>query len=155
VRSPRSWAAASASSSWEARRPPPTARRGSRKTSDIVYARDRENLARLVAALGSYNPYLRGAPPGLPFHFDERTLAAGLNFILTTSLGDIDLLGEIVGGGNFENLAAHTVNLDLFGLGVLCVDLPTLIAVKRAAGRPKDLEAIAELQALLREREEN
>jgi hypothetical protein len=31
--------------------------------------------------------------------------------------------------------------------------LPGLIRVKRAAGRPKDLEAIAELEALLEERE--
>jgi hypothetical protein len=31
--------------------------------------------------------------------------------------------------------------------------LPALIRSKRAAGRPKDLEAIAELEALLAERE--
>jgi hypothetical protein len=31
------------------------------------------------------------------------------------------------------------------------VDLPTLIKLKRAAGRPKDLEAIAELEALREE----
>ena len=30
-----------------------------------------------------------------------------------------------------------------------CVDLPTLIRLKRAAGRPKDFEAIAELELLL------
>ncbi len=119
---------------------------------DVVYARDRENLAGLVAALGTHQPYLRGAPAGLPFRFDERTLAAGLNFTLTISLGDIDLLGEIVGGGKFEDLLPHTITLDLFGLSVLCLDLPTLINVKRAAGRPKDLEAISELEALLQER---
>ena len=34
---------------------------------DVVYARDPENVARLVRALAPYSPYLRGAPPGLPF----------------------------------------------------------------------------------------
>jgi hypothetical protein len=34
-----------------------------------------------------------------------------------------------------------------------CLDLPKLIEVKRAAGRPKDLEVIAELEALLEERD--
>jgi predicted nucleotidyltransferase len=34
----------------------------------------------------------------------------------------------------------------------LFVGLEKLIQLKRAAGRPKDLEAIAELQALLEER---
>jgi hypothetical protein len=40
---------------------------------------------------------LRGAPPGLPFRFDEAKIQSGLNFTLSTSLGDLDLLGEITG----------------------------------------------------------
>ncbi len=71
---------------------------------DIVYRRTAENVARLVAALSPLRPYLRGAPSGLPFRFDERTAEAGLNFTLSTSLGDLDLLGEIVRGGGFDAL---------------------------------------------------
>jgi hypothetical protein len=40
----------------------------------------------------------------------------------------------------------------VFGATYRCVDLETLIHLKRAAGRPKDFEAIAELEALLEER---
>lgn len=68
---------------------------------DLVYARDREDIRRLVDALKPHSPYLRGAPPGLPFTFDERTVRNGLNFTLTTSLGDLDLLGEVAGGGTY------------------------------------------------------
>src|SRR5688572_16237667 len=64
---------------------------------DIVYARDSENMQRLVAALQPLRPYLRGAPAGLPFRFDEQTVRAGLNFTLMTDAGAIDLLGEIAG----------------------------------------------------------
>jgi len=46
----------------------------------------------------------------------------------------------------------HCVVLSLFGMSCRCLDLPTLILVKRAAGRPKDLEAIAEMEILLEER---
>lgn len=120
---------------------------------DIVYRRTPENMRRLTAALAPHGPYLRGAPPGLPFHFDEPTVRRGLNFTLTTSLGDLDVLGEIVGGGGFEQLAPHAISLDVFGARCLCLDLARLIHVKRAAGRPKDLEAIAELEALLEERQ--
>src|ERR1041385_756404 len=67
---------------------------------DVVYARNLENLRRLVSALKPYRPYLRGAPAGLPFQMDERTLQGGLNFTLTTELGDLDVLGEVAGGGN-------------------------------------------------------
>jgi hypothetical protein len=118
---------------------------------DIVYSRDGQNLTRLIAALSPLHPRLRGAPPGIPFQFDERTLRGGLNFTLTTDSGDIDLLGEIAGGGGFEKLAPHTVRASMFGIECRCLDLPTLIKVKRAAGRPKDFEAIAELEAILEE----
>ncbi len=118
---------------------------------DVVYARSRDNMARLAEALAPLKPYLRGAPPGLPFVWDLETISHGLNFTLTTQLGDVDLLGEIVGGGGYHELLCHAVALPLFGMQCLCLDLDTLIQVKRAAGRPKDFEAIAELEALREE----
>jgi hypothetical protein len=120
---------------------------------DVVYSRSSKNLDRLVAALAPFDPYLRGAPPGLPFEWDSSTLQRGLNFTLTTTIGDIDLLGEVTGGGKYESLLPHTVVLDFFGHSCICLDLPWLIRVKRAAGRPRDLETVAELEALLEERE--
>jgi predicted nucleotidyltransferase len=119
---------------------------------DVVYARDADNLRHLVAALSTRQPYLRGAPAGLPFRWDELTLQAGLNFTLTTSLGDLDLLGEVAGGGTYEKLLPFTVEMDAFGVRCRFVTLEKLIQLKRAAGRTKDLEAIAELEALLEER---
>ena len=118
---------------------------------DIVYDRSPENLARIESALAPLSPYLRGAPAGLPFRLDVATLRAGLNFTLSTTLGDLDLLGEITGGGGFRELLAHSLRLELLGTSCQCLDLETLIRVKRAAGRPKDLESIAELEALREE----
>jgi hypothetical protein len=37
------------------------------------------------------------------------TLRRGVNFILTTLLGDIDLLGEIAGGGGYDGLLPEAV----------------------------------------------
>ena len=119
---------------------------------DVVYARDPDNIRNLVAALQPYQPYLRGAPPGLPFLWDERTVQAGLNFTLTTNLGDLDLLGEVTGGGTYDQLLPFAMELDAFGVMCPFVNLEKLIQLKRAAGRPKDLDAVAELQALLEER---
>jgi len=120
---------------------------------DVVYARERSNLDRLSAALAPHEPYLRGAPEGLPFTLDAATLASGLNFTLTSKLGDIDLLGEIVGGGGYVDLLPHCIEIDLFGVRCRCLGLAKLIEVKRAAGRPKDLEALAELEAIRDQRE--
>lgn len=120
---------------------------------DIVYRRTLENLQRLAGALASHAPYLRGAPLGLPFCWDAETLEKGLNFTLTTDLGALDLLGEIAGGGGYEALLPHSQRISVFGVECHCLGLDRLIQVKRAAGRPKDLEAIAELEALREERD--
>jgi predicted nucleotidyltransferase len=118
---------------------------------DVVYRRTAENLQRLERSLASHAPYLRGAPPGLPFHWDADTIRRGLNFTLTTDLGSLDLLGEIAGGGTYDKILPASIEKRLYGIRVLCLDLEPLIQAKRAAGRPKDLEAIAELEALLEE----
>jgi predicted nucleotidyltransferase len=120
---------------------------------DVVYSRSTDNLSRIVSALAPHSPYLRGAPPGLPFRWDEATLRRGLNFTLTTALGDLDLLGELTGGGSYEDLVADTISIRVFAVECRCLGLERLIRVKRAAGRPKDLEAIAELEALREERD--
>ncbi|MEO7083830.1 MAG: hypothetical protein ABI442_20280 [Gemmatimonadaceae bacterium] len=115
---------------------------------DIVYDRSPDNIARLVTALDPFRPYLRGAPPGLPFDWSARTVERGLNFTLTTTVGDVDLLGEIIGGGGYDNLHTHTIQVEIFGNRHECIDLTWLIKTKRSAGRPRDLEAVAELEAL-------
>ena len=108
----------------------------------IVYQRTPANMQRLVDALQPHRPYLRGAPPGLPFLLGEHTIHRGLNFTLIT------------GGGSYQDLLPYTIVLNPFGIQCRCLSLARLIHVKRAAGRPKDLEAIAELEAILEERGE-
>jgi hypothetical protein len=118
---------------------------------DIVYCREPEDVRRLVSALAPCHPYPRGAPPGLPFLWDAETVLRGLNFTLTTSLGDLDVLGEITGGGTYETLLPDTIEVRPFGIPCRCLRLGRLIQVKRAAGRPKDFEAIGELERILEE----
>jgi hypothetical protein len=117
---------------------------------DICYERTPENMKRLAAALQPYHPNLRGAPAGLPFILDERTLMKGMNFTLQSDFGDIDLLGELSGAGSFNELAKDAICLDLYGLQVRVASLDALIRSKRAAGRPKDLLSLPELEALKR-----
>ena len=121
---------------------------------DFCYARDAENLSRLTQALQPYNPRLRGAPASLPFRFDEETLKSGLNFTLTTDLGDLDLLGEVTGIGDYTAALATSTPVELFGHDFNVLTLEALIASKRAAGRPKDLLVLPELEALREATEE-
>lgn len=116
---------------------------------DIVYSRSEENLKKIVKALNPLSPYLRGIPAGLPFQLDLSTMKAGLNFTLTTSIGELDLLGEIIGSGSYESLKDQTVTFSIFSCDVRCLDLETLIRTKKAVGRPKDIDAVSELEEIL------
>lgn len=120
---------------------------------DVVYRRTPENIERLAATLAPIRPYLRGAPAGLPFHLDAATIRRGLNFTLETDLGDLDLLGEVAGGGSYEQLLQDAITGTIEGKEFRCVSLRRLIVLKRAAGRRKDLNILAELEALLEEQE--
>jgi hypothetical protein len=102
---------------------------------DLCYARDLGNLRRLAAALAPFHPRLRGTPPDLPFLWDERTLASGLNFTLTTDLGDLDILGEVAGVGGYAQVSAGASELVVGDASIRVMDLDTLERSKRAAGR--------------------
>ena len=129
---------------------------GSRRTTfdvDFCFARTRENLRKLVAALAPLHPRLREFPENLPFVWDEKTLLNGTVFTLKTDLGNIDLLAEVAGIGSFEEVKAQSVMVQVFNRTFPTLDLPALIAAKKAAGRPKDLEALHELESLLEAQE--
>lgn len=112
---------------------------------DLCYARNPENLERLAAAVAPLHPRLRGAPPELPFIWDAKTLQFGLNFTLTTDLGDLDLLGDVPGVGGYAAVAEGSSSLEVGGLAILVMDLDALTKAKRAAGRAKDLFDLAEI----------
>jgi predicted nucleotidyltransferase len=116
---------------------------------DVCYERSSDNLDRLARALAPLHPTLRGAPRGLPFALDARTLKAGLNFTLESDAGDIDLLGELAGVGMYQQVVIDAVALEIYGHQVRIISLEKLELAKRAAGRAKDLadlEAIREIK---------
>lgn len=115
---------------------------------DFCYARTLDNFECLERALVPYHPVLRGAPPGLPFRFDAKTIANGLNFTLSTDLGDLDFLGEVPGLGSFQEVRAASDVRNVGGLDCAVLSLEGLIKSKMAAGRPRDLYVLPELRGL-------
>lgn len=116
---------------------------------DLCYARDNANLESLARALFPLRPRLRGVEENLPFVLDVHTLRNGMNFTLSTDAGDLDLLGEVSGIGDYRKVLTHSETILLYGRERAVLSLDALIRAKKAAGRPRDLQAIAELEALL------
>lgn len=71
---------------------------------------------------------------------------------MLTDAGWIDVLGEITGIGDYAAVLRVSEDLELYGTSYRCINLDALIVSKRAAGRPKDLEAVAELELIRDER---
>lgn len=117
---------------------------------DFAFARDPQNLKALVQALAPYHPYLRGAVPGLPFFWDVRTLKNTINLTLNTDIGNVDLLGEPAGVESFESLWQGATVMKRGDIEVRVASVDDLIAMKRAAGRPKDQAHLLELERLLK-----
>ena len=105
---------------------------------DIAYARDRENLERLIAALTELSVSLRGAPADLPFQLDVRTFENGANFTFITPYGDLDVLSDIAGIRSYSDLRREAERKRIAGLEVPVASIDHLISMKRAAGRGKD-----------------
>jgi hypothetical protein len=115
---------------------------------DICYARDRANLEALAAALQDLHARLRGVVDDLPFRLDARSLAAGDAFTFITDAGDLDVMATPAGTAGYDELARTSEQTDLGGLHVRVASIDSLIRMKRAAGRPKDLIEVEILAAL-------
>jgi len=122
--------------------------------TDVCYARARDNLERLAAALDELGARLRGVDDEVPIVLDAGTLERGENFTFVTSAGSLDVLGTPAGTRGFEELAANAARLDIGdGLSVDVADIDDLMRMKRAAGRPKDRIELEVLAAVREERE--
>ncbi len=123
---------------------------------DVCYWRDRDNLERLARAMLPLNPRLRvegltdAEARALPFRLDSRTLHNTQSLTLMTDIGAVDLLGSISGLGDYDNLRAYIVDIDLDGLRVPVLSLPAIITNKRTSARAKDLAALPHIEATLR-----
>lgn len=123
--------------------------------TDLCYRRSADNLERLAAALKEIHPTLRGAPPGLPFILDEKSLALGSNFTFNTDYGPLDLLGWVEPFSDYESILPRAVEYDLGTVRLKVIDLDDLITIKRHIRRPKDQAALFQLEAIKRIREES
>jgi hypothetical protein len=115
---------------------------------DVAYAHDGDNLERLAAALSELGATLRGAPAGLSFELDAKTLAHGANFTFDTRFGALDILAEPVGAPPYAALAAAGADTEIEGVAVRVASLDHLIAMKEATGRAKDKLMATEYRGL-------
>ena len=125
---------------------------GSRRVTDdveICYNTSDRNVDQLAGILAKWKAYPRGIERDLPFFMDVRQFRTTPIMTLTTSQGFIDVLDVVKGVGGYEKCRDRSVQVEAFDIRFRVLDLPALIDAKRATGRPKDIDQLPELEALL------
>ena len=115
---------------------------------DLLCFESDANRARLALALSSIGARLKGAV--VPLGPVGQALLAGMRIVtLDTGLGELDILYEAKGGITFKDIAPNAESVTIAGEEVLVASRADLIRMKAAAGRPRDLVVIEELEALI------
>jgi len=113
---------------------------------EIAYARSRDDYQRLAAALAELEAEPVDLPSGVRVMLDAHSLAAGTTWTLITRFGRLDLLGEPGAGLDHASLASRA-RVIRGQETYLVASLEDLIAMKSAAGRPKDAGQVELLRA--------
>jgi hypothetical protein len=122
---------------------------------DVCFASNAENLEALGSTLVGLRAQLRGVSEAVPFVPDAAALRRVEVLTLTTTAGDLDVLRAPSGAPRYDVLRGHADRFDVGGFEVRVASVEDLIAMKTAAGRPKDLGDVEELEAILRLRSED
>jgi len=120
---------------------------------DVVPEREEQNLQRLSDALRAMRArvWTLGAPDGIPFDHDPRSLADSRVWNLVTDHGRLDVTFDPSGTAGYPDLARDAVRLEILGVEVDVASLADVIRSKEAAGREKDRLVLPVLRRLLDE----
>ncbi len=119
---------------------------------DICCSFTPDNLMRLQKALADLHPVLRLTPAKLPLSITKSGCRAWKNLYLQTDLGQLDCLSEVSGVGNYGQAWRQSIRLKLGNQSIRVLDIDGLIDAKQAMSRPRDREAVVQLQAIKEKR---
>lgn len=116
---------------------------------DVLHRRTPANVARLLDVLAGI---------GAVYRHDRRRLTPGPEHLLgpghqllSTTLGDLDLLGTIGAATSYDDVVDRASRFELRGHAIAVLSLEDLIAAKTYADRPKDRAVLPILRAALEE----
>lgn len=109
---------------------------------DAILAPDPENLERLRVLVAEWGAT---RPDGSPI--PEDALVPGRTIHLATPHGELDLLAELLPPLSFAELSARAETRRVDGVEAPICSLADLVALKRIAGRERDLVDLHDLEA--------
>lgn len=115
---------------------------------DVCCCFSQENLLRVQDALKDVHPVHRMTPKRLPLQLTADHGQGLKNIYLDTDIGQLDCLSTILGVGDFQEVKKRSFMVNMNGYELRLLELDALIAAKKAMTRPRDREAVIQLEAL-------
>jgi hypothetical protein len=106
------------------------------------------NLLALQKAIANVHPVHRMTPGRQKLELTEKNCSSFKNLYLDTDIGRIDCLGSIKGVGDYQKVKEKSVMMETSGVRLQVLNIDALIESKKAMNRPRDWQAIAELEAI-------
>jgi len=118
------------------------------KDVDVVVAPDPDNFKRVAeVAVAAHGHVQQGeAMLGTPISI-AAALASGEQVAIETDLGRLDVVQGLDGVPGYDELNSRASETDILGIRVAVCALADLKAMKRAAGRTRDLADLEDLEA--------
>ena len=115
---------------------------------DICCDFSAENLLRLQKALHGLNPVYRMTAKRQKLELTQDKCSRLENLYLDTDIGQLDCLSLINGIGNFQMVKDKSTLIEAEDIQLRILSLDALIKAKKAMNRPRDKEAILQLEAI-------
>lgn len=116
---------------------------------DICCDFSADNLLSLQKTLKDLHPVHRMTPKRLKLKLTAKSCAEFENLYLDTDIGQVDCLSYVQGLGNYKDIERKSEIRDLGGgLQIHVLTIGSLIKAKRTMNRPRDREAVLQLEAI-------
>lgn len=115
---------------------------------DVACRMAPSNLVKIFESFAKLNPVHRMTPKRVPFTLEQARRGGLKNLYLSTDLGQLDCLGEIKGIGGYEECLKRSIQVPLDDVVLQVLSLEAMIDAKKAMGRPRDVHAVVELEAI-------
>jgi hypothetical protein len=106
------------------------------------------NLLTLQRAISDLHPLHRMTPKRKKLQLTEQMCGQFKNLYLDTDIGQLDCLSFIDGLGDYSQVKRESVFIEVEEMEVRVLSLDALIKSKKSMSRPRDKEAILQLEAI-------
>lgn len=114
------------------------------------------NLLALQKVLKDLHPVHRMTPQRLKLKLTVESCTQFKNLYLDTDIGQVDCLASIQGLGDYEDVEKLSEIRDLGGgLRIRVLTIDSLIKARKAMDRPRDREAVLQLEAIKKMQKKN